>query len=121
MNVTVAGTVRVRLLSVDKTMEELGLNKGGRAQQKLDNVILQTCDPYIPLDTGTMRNSGPIHTVIGSGIIIWQTPYVRKQYYENKGGEGLRGKLWFERAKASHLSDWAQVVADVSGGRVKLF
>lgn len=121
MNVTIVGTVRVKVQSTEKTLEQLGLNKGGRAQRALDAAILETCEPYIPVDTGTMRNSGTIYTVIGSGRIIWQTPYVRKQYYENKGGLGLRGKLWFERAKADHMPQWAQIVADVSGGEVTLF
>lgn len=97
------------------------LDEYGITQQALDNVILQTCDPYIPFDTGMLRDSGHINTVIGSGIVRYRTPYARKQYYENRGGDGLRGKLWFERAKADHIDDWAQVVEDVSGGKVTLF
>lgn len=121
MNVTIVGTVGLTLLSADKTMEQLGLDSGGRVQKALDNVILQSCDPYIPFDTGAMRNSGITNTVIGSGRIVWKTPYVRRQYYENKGGNGLRGSRWFERAKADCLLGWAHVAAKESGGKVALF
>ena len=38
----------------------------------------------------------------------------------NNGGDGLAGRLWFERAKADHLGDWADVVEKTSGGKVKL-
>lgn len=111
----------VNINSRGEILKRRGLEKNGMAQQVLDNLVLQTCDPYVPFDTGMLRDSGTIHTVIGSGVVQYKTPYARKQYYENKGGEGLRGKMWLERAKADHLGEWAQVVADVSGGKVTLF
>ncbi len=101
-------------------IERRGLEDGGRVQQVLDSEILHHCEPYIPFDTGMLRDSGPLSTEIGSGIIVYDTPYARKQYYENSGGEGLRGRLWFERAKADHLKDWAELVAAESGGTVSL-
>ena len=110
-------------VNIDKygtILEKRGLDEGGRAQQALDDVILKDCDPYVPWLTGVLKDSGPIHTTIGSGIIIYETEYARKQYYTNGGGEGLRGRYWFERAKADHLSEWCQTVAIVSGGTVSL-
>lgn len=119
MNFQFNMTARVNIDKYGTILEKRGLDEGGRAQQALDNQILKDCDPYVPMLTGMMKDSGPIHTAIGSGIIIYWTPYARKQYYTN-GGDGLRGKLWFERAKADHLSDWCGVVAEVSGGTVSL-
>lgn len=101
-------------------IERRGLEDGGRVQQVLDSEILHHCEPYIPFDTGMLRDSGPLSTEIGSGIIVYDTPYARKQYYENSGGEGLRGRLWFERAKADHLKDWVELVAAESGGTASL-
>lgn len=111
-------------VNIDKfasVVKRRGLEKSGRVQQALDSVILQTCDPYIPFDTGMLRDSGILNTAIGSGEIEYNTPYARKQYYENKGGKGLQGKLWFERAKSDHLPEWGEVVENESGGRVTLF
>ncbi len=111
-------------VNIDKfasAVKRRGLEKSGRVQQALDSVILQTCDPYVPFDTGMLKDSGILNTAIGSGEIEYNTPYARRQYYENKGGSGVRGKLWFERAKADHLGDWARVVANESGGKVTLF
>ena len=49
-----------------------------------------------------MIKSGQLGTVIGSGSMEYLAPYARRQYYENAGQSGgNRGKLWFERMKAS--------------------
>lgn len=111
----------VNINSRGEILKRRGLEKNGMAQQVLDNLVLQTCAPYVPFDTGMLRDSGTIHTVIGSGVVQYKTPYARKQYYENKGGLGLRGKMWFERAKADHLAAWGRAVEDVTGGEVTLF
>ena len=78
------------------------------------------CHEDMPILTGVLRDSGPLSTEIGSGLVVYNTPYAKKQYYENNGGDGLAGRLWFERAKADHLGDWADVVEKTSGGKVKL-
>lgn len=81
--------------------------------------MLKYSDPYIPFDTGMMRNSGISSTVVGSGLVKWNTPYTRLQYYTNRGGRGLRGRLWFERMKADRLEDILKNAAAISGGEVK--
>ena len=111
---------KVNIDKYGEILERRNLEEGGRVQQMLDSEILHHCAPYVPFDTGMLLDSGTLSTVIGSGIIVYETPYARKQYYENMGGNGLRGRMWFERAKADHLSDWAQLVAEESGGTVSL-
>lgn len=110
----------VSINSHGEILEKRGLEEGGLAQQALDSEVLHHCEPYVPILTGVLRDSGPLSTVIGSGLVEYNTPYARKQYYENNGGDGLAGRLWFERAKADHLGDWADVVEEISGGTVKL-
>ena len=56
-------------------------NGFSKAQEFIDSECLRYCDPLTPRRTGYMIKSGQLGTVIGSG--------------------GNRGKLWFERMKAS--------------------
>ena len=71
------------------------------AQEFVDSECLRHCDPLTPRLSGTLIKSGTLGTVIGSGSLEYLAPYARKQYYENPGGKGNRGPLWFERMKAS--------------------
>ncbi len=107
------------LRSSQELLSDRGLTPHGAAQIALDNQILKDCDPYVPYLTGVLKGSGPIHTSIGSGIIVYKTPYARRWYYTHKGN-GMRGPYWFERAKADHRGEWCQVVAIASGGKVSL-
>lgn len=71
------------------------------AQEYVDQSCLDYCDPLTPRLTGMLIKSGTLGTVIGSGSLEYTATYARKQYYENPGGKGNRGPLWFERMKAS--------------------
>ena len=73
-----------------------------KAQEFIDSECLRYCDPLTPRRTGYLIKSGQLGTVIGSGELNYLAPYARRQYYENAGKSGgNRGKLWFERMKAS--------------------
>ena len=93
-----------------------------KAQKVVDSEVLRRCDPLIPLDTGMLKKSGINSTVIGSGIVSYDTPYARRQYYENQGkgnhnASGLRNKLWFERMKADHTADIVKEATAVARGK----
>lgn len=84
-----------------------GFNK---VQVFIDSEVLRLCDPYVPMDTGMLKKSGILGTVVGSGEVIYIAPYARIQYYNNKGTgnnnkSGLRGPYWFERMKADHKKE----------------
>lgn len=68
-----------------------GLNTGQKTQKYIDNEVLRLSEPYVPLLTKALIRSGPINTKVGSGEVIYKTPYARRQYYENagRGREGL--------------------------------
>lgn len=88
------------------------------AQKVVDSEVLRRCDPLVPLDTGALKKSGINSTVIGSGVVSYDTPYAKRQYYENQGkgnhnASGLRNKLWFERMKANDLDDIKKKVSEV--------
>ena len=88
-----------------------------RAQMKLDTQIIADSNYFVPNKTGTLQKSGIINTVIGSGLIVWHTPYALRQYY----GEGFDHSQqlnpnacakWFEAAKARKLKQWRRLVDD---------
>lgn len=101
-----------------------GLQKGGKVQQFIDSEVLRCSDKYVPLDTSMLKKSGTISTVIGSGMVHYDTPYARKNYYENRGrgkegtaNGGLRGRLWFERMKTDHLPGILKGVKKIAGSK----
>ena len=81
-----------------------GVDEGGRVQQYIDTQCLQLCGPMIPKDTGALINSGITNTKIGSGEVIWSTPYARRWYYmpANFQESPERGNYWFDRMKAQY-------------------
>ena len=123
-------------LAPDDILRKYGLERSGRVQQFIDQKIISECKPYIPASPRRiLENSAQAMTEIGSGIVIWETPYARYQYYgrvmtDELGrtwvGEGekkpiihedwpltydtsqnpMAGPYWFERAKADHLNEW---------------
>ena len=65
------------------------------------NELLRKCDPYVPFDTGMLRDSGVSHSKPEDGYLMWKTPYAIKQWRYGKS-RGLRGKKWALRAWADH-------------------
>lgn len=112
-------TPRGCIVKNDKNKAELQWNDAfaknrtqgfNRVQVFIDNEVLRKCDPYVPMDTGTLKKSGILGTVVGSGEVIYIAPYGRYQYYNNKGTgnnnkSGLRGPYWFECMKADHKKE----------------
>lgn len=89
-------------------------------QKFIDSETLRKCDPYVPMDTGTLKRSGTLGTVIGSGLVVYNAPYARRQYYTNSGNgrhnsSHLRGSYWFERMKADHLDEILAGAKKVAG------
>lgn len=96
------------------------------AQKYIDSEVLRYNAKYIPFQTGALNQSGTMGTVIGSGEVVYQSPYARYMYYgkvmrDQNGrafygsapkhvtdediqyhGAPQRGKLWFERMKSAH-------------------
>lgn len=70
-------------------------------QKFIDNEILRKSEPYVPLKTGMLRDSGIMGTKPGSGRIRWITPYAHWQYYNGKA-TGKRGRYWVKRAMTAH-------------------
>ena len=88
--------------------------KARQVQAPLDSLILQDSNYFCPIKTGTLQKSAIINSRIGSGKLVWRTPYARRQYYEYskppyQPNPNACGK-WFEAAKARWLEKWVRFV-----------
>ena len=75
-----------------------------KAQEYVDSEVIRRCAPLVPLKTGALEGSSSSNTKIGSGKVVYNTPYARTQYYFGRASN-QRGRLWFERMKASNAKD----------------
>lgn len=95
-------------------------NGRNRAQKWLDNEVLKDSTPYVPRLTGALERSGISGTKIGSGEVVYNTPYARRQYYgefqHSKQAHTNATRTWFETAKAINRAKWARGVKKIGGG-----
>ena len=87
-----------------------------KVQYAFSQQVAKTVDPYVPFDTGTLKNSVNLASKYDEGLLVYNTPYARKQYYLHEQGTclhgetGLRGSYWGQRALADmgeHLALYA--------------
>lgn len=86
-------------------------SQGGSLQQFVDSEYLRTVEPYWPLLTGALIQSGILGTIIGSGLIRYVAPYARQQYFEGRSpGESqtgaLRGRMPHDRWKSDNITSF---------------
>ena len=88
----------------DQILRNRGLEDRGQVQKFIDSECLRLTAPKIPKDTGALIESGTINTVIGSGEVIYNTPYARRWYYMPAQFQGApeRGNYFFERMKQQY-------------------
>ena len=85
-----------------------------KVQYAFSQQVAKTGDPYVPFDTGTLKNSVNQASDFQAGKLVYNTPYARRQYYLHAQGEGLhgdnhlRGSYWGQRAIADHKDELAQ-------------
>lgn len=109
-----ATKIRLQIDPVDRIILKRNLNKDGRGQRFFTHEVRRLSDPYVPFLTGTLKNTA-IET---PGTIVYNAPYARRQYYENRG-TGLRGSHWTERMWADRGKEIVRATADFCGGKVK--
>ena len=78
--------------------------------EKLSTEILADCNEYCKEDTGTLILSSWIHSILEKGLLIWQTPYARMQYWgirtASKDKNPNATWKWAEAAKDRFLERW---------------
>jgi hypothetical protein len=105
-----------------KFLKERNLALGGLVQKYIDSTVLRLCEPYIPFRTGMLTRSGQVHTQIGSGLVIYNTPYATKMYYNpqynfNLSFHPLAGAFWFARMKADHSQEILEGAKKIAGAK----
>lgn len=66
---------------VQELLQKFGLEIGGRVQRFIDQTVIDDCQPYVPASPDrTLEFSAQVSTEIGSGKVIWNTPYAHYQY-----------------------------------------
>lgn len=92
----------------------------GRAQEWLDQQVVADTDPYVPMDTGALKDTAQ-STNFGSGEITYEGPYAAAQYYglpnKRKSAHPQATMLWFEVSKAANKTRWIQMVKRLAGSR----
>lgn len=76
-------------VTAKKLKEKLGVNPGGYVQQVVDAAVIRECFPYVPFDEGILAGSANTATDIGSGEVIYDTPYARYLYYGEVYGPNI--------------------------------
>ena len=74
----------------------------------LTTEILADCNDYVKRSPEhTMRDSSLIHSKPGDGLIVWETPYAKRQYWEIQTAltPGTTWR-WIETAKRNHFQQW---------------
>ena len=109
-------TVKVKFGNIAQRLTR-SLNDG---QKAFDNEVMKLMAPYMQHASGEMIRSMQRTTILGSGEIIVNTPYARRQYYsKSKVGRpsgALRGPFYFERMKAEKKDQIERAIA----GRMKV-
>ncbi len=124
---TPRGTIIQTATKNGKVRAELKWNEGfgsewtsrfETAQKFVDSEVLRYCDPLVPFQTGMLKLSGKLGTVIGSGEVRYIAPYAKKMYYGTHfkfNDAPTRGAYWFERMKITRKESILKGAARIAG------
>ena len=68
-------------ISTSQFIKKYGVGEGGHVQKTVDAAVIRECFPYVPFDEGILAGSANTATEIGSGEVVYDTPYARYQFY----------------------------------------
>lgn len=112
---------KLKMNDTQKILLKRYLNKNGEAQVKFTQEVAKECNNYIPFNTGRLKD---MMIELQPSKIIYNAPYARKQFYNNKGNGtqglsqgGLRGKRWDIRCWTDKGDTIVQSIASFCGGR----
>lgn len=112
--------VKVKWYDIAGTTARLSGNVD-QAQKWLDNEVLKHCQPFVPMRTGNLMNSGISGTTLGRGEVVYSAPYARSCYYAkganfSKDHHPQACAQWFEKAKSIHKGEWKDGVQKILKG-----
>lgn len=81
--------VKMKLPSDAAILAKYNLQKNGAVQKFIDSEVIRQCEPYAPFDEGVLSTSAWTASDIGSGLVIYNTPYAHYQYYGEVYGPNI--------------------------------
>lgn len=94
-----------------------------RAQFEIAQKAASLIDQYVPFQSGELKGSVNTSSKFDEGLLVYNTPYARKQYYlhaegtDLRGDKKLRGSYWGQRA----LADYGEALAFEAAKAVTTF
>jgi hypothetical protein len=86
-------------------------------REMLCSQILRDCNLYCKEDTGMLIMSSLIHSRLKQGLLIWNTAYAARQYYEIPTAyHNVNSNAtwrWAEYAKSLHSADWGRQAQEI--------
>ena len=76
-------------INAKQFIKKYGVGEGGHVQKTVDAAVIRECFPYVPFDEGILAGSANTATKIGSGEVIYDTPYARYLYYGEVYGPNI--------------------------------
>ena len=82
----------------------------GKGLYVLSSQILGDCNQFVKVDQHTMESSSYAASRLNEGVLVWDTPYAKRQYWEIKTSltPGRTWK-WCETAKRKFKADWQKL------------
>ena len=126
-------------IEVDMSRLERNFNE---AQYKLDNAIMTSMEPLMPMQSGQFINvtKGMSAALAGTGVVVAAAPPMGRFLYEGNAMVGIRsrsawakkgekkettgkalsytrgGPHWFDKAKDKDADNWVELVQKTIGG-----
>ena len=120
-----SNTIRIDFdISAIDTLKEKLSSRRNKAQEVLDSAVMKDTDPFVPMRQGTLASSVLRSTNVGSGEVVYDTPYARHMYYGVHYRTGtpfkystlkhpLACKEWVKASKAVNMEKWKKEVKEV--------
>ena len=97
------------------------MGQWNKALPILTEEILNDCNEYTKVDGGELKQSSYRHTKFEEGVMIWQTSYARRQYWEirtaYKDENPNATWKWVHVAKKKFTAKWIRQAARLMGAR----
>ena len=102
----------VKIKIDDKKIQATIDNTWESGLEMLSSQILRDCNEFCKEDTGMLIISSYIQSQLKKGLLVWNTPYAARQYYEiqtaNTSPNHNATWRWCEVARNRYKARWAK-------------
>lgn len=84
-----------------------------KGQIAMATQALKDANRYVKKDTGIMEASSIKASKLKKGLLIWDEPYAKRQYFldaASKDVNPMARKMWAEFAKTKHGKQWLAIL-----------